>query len=125
MFYKRTEYFRYTFDKPLEAKFRIIITDDNWIESKMGDCSLVDLSPGGAKLFADFELPLDRGPVKIHLEFTLYESKIDAKGPIVWKKPYRNGYLYGFDFEEDMAREELIVAELKLLRKSEIEAKKK
>ena len=125
MFYKRLEYFRYTFGKPLEAKFRIIIANSNGKESKMGDCSLVDLSPGGAKLFANFDIPLEHDPVKIHLQFTLNETQIDASGPLVWKKPYQGGHLYGFDFEEDEVREELIVAELKLLRKSEIEAKKK
>ncbi|WP_438316191.1 PilZ domain-containing protein [Sporosarcina sp. FA9] len=124
MFYKRSEYFRYTFGKPLDANFRIVMGEANEQKSKKGDCALVDLSPGGAKLFAKFDIPLAHEAVKIQLEFILYQAKIDVLGTIVWKESYHGDFLYGFDFEEDLAKEQLIVAELKLLRKSEISEKK-
>ncbi|MHA6258404.1 PilZ domain-containing protein [Sporosarcina sp. CAU 1771] len=125
MYYKRAEYFRYTFGEPLEAKFRILLVNGTRKESKLGHCTLIDLSPGGARLFAEFDIPLEGNPIQLHLSFTLYESQIDVEGTIVWKKPTRNGYLYGFEIVEDELTEELIVNELKLRRRSEFEEKSK
>jgi len=123
MLYKRTEYFRHTFSEPLDAKFRIIIAEDK--ESGLGDCSLIDLSPGGAKLFSKFNIPFQKDTVHLHVEFTLYQVQIDVRGIVVWKEPYHNGYTYGYKFEENLTKEQLIVHELKLFRKMEIEKNKK
>jgi hypothetical protein len=120
MLYKRTEYFRYTFGKPLEAKFRIVVEHGTDVESSPGDCHLIDISPGGAKLFAKFNIPIEHESVRLHTKFTLHEKLIDLQGVIVWKKPYSGGYMYGYDFDEDAAIEHLIVEELKLRRRSEI-----
>lgn len=122
MLYKRTEYFRYTFGVPLEAKFQIIIGDGKDVESSQGDCHFIDISPGGAKLFAKFDIPIEREPVRLHLKFTLHEKLIDLRGVIVWKKPYSGGYMYGYDFDKDPTIEQLIVEELKLRRRSEIDS---
>ena len=120
MFYKRTEYFRYTFGKPLEAEFRIVVKKDTDMESSPGDCQLIDISPGGAKIFAHFDIPLEGNlPVRLHLKFKLHEKIIDLQGVIVWKKPYSGGYVYGYDFDEDPLIEKLIVEELKLRRRAE------
>ena len=40
MLYKRTEYFRYTFGKPLEAEFRIVVENGTDVESSPGECHL-------------------------------------------------------------------------------------
>lgn len=125
MFYKRAEYFRYTFGEPLEATFRILVADETRKESGLGNCALIDLSPGGAKLFAKFDIPLERKPVQLQLIFTLFESQINTVGTVVWKKSHRGGYLYGFDIEEDENIAQLIVQELKLRRRFEVEEKKK
>ena len=120
MLYKRTEYFRYTFGKPLEAEFRIVVKKDTDIESSPGDCQLIDISPGGAKIFAHFDIPLEGVvPVRLHLKFKLYEEMIDLQGVIVWKKPYSGGYVYGYDFDEDTHIEKIIVEELKHRRRAE------
>ena len=34
-------------------------------ESSPGDCQLIDISPGGAKLFANFDIPVERGSVRL------------------------------------------------------------
>ena len=125
MLYKRTEYFRHTFGTPLDAAFRIMIADGTGKESGLGECFLIDLSPGGAKMYSKFDIPFQSDSVHLHLEFTLYQVKIDVKGLVVWKKPYHGAYSYGLEFEEDVQKEHLIVKELKLLRKSEIDEKKK
>jgi len=117
MLYKRTEYFRHTFSKPLDAKFRIMMTDGTGQESGLGDCSIIDLSPGGAKLYSKLNIPFQRDVVHLHLNFTLYQVEIDVQGLIVWKKTFGDGYTYGFEFKEDSLKEQLIVNELKLFRK--------
>ncbi|MEK5071419.1 PilZ domain-containing protein [Sporosarcina sp. FSL K6-1508] len=122
MLYKRTEYFRYTFGEPLEAKFQIVVENGTDTESSPGECHFMDISPGGAKLFAKFDIPLEREAVRLHIKFTLHEKLIDLQGVIVWKKPYSGGYMYGYDFDEDPAIEQLIVEELKLRRRSEVNA---
>lgn len=119
MLYKRTEYFRYTFGEPLVAEFRIVVENGTDIESSPGECHFLDISPGGAKLFAKFDIPLERESVRLHIKFTLYEKLIDLQGVIVWKKPYSGGYMYGYDFDENVEIEHLIVEELKLRRRSE------
>lgn len=125
MFYKRAEYFRHTFGEPLEATFRILLADETRKESSLGHCSVIDLSQGGAKLFAEFNLPLERNPVRLQLVFTLFESQINTVGTVVWKKSHRGGYLYGFDIDEDENTAQLIVQELKLRRRMEVEEKNK
>lgn len=122
MLYKRTEYFRYTFGEPLEAKFQIVVENGTDTESSPGECHFMDISPGGAKLFAKFNIPLEREAVRLHIKFTLHEKLIDLQGVIVWKKPYSGGYMYGYDFDEDPAIEQLIVEELKLRRRFEVNA---
>ncbi|WP_318615774.1 PilZ domain-containing protein [Sporosarcina sp. YIM B06819] len=119
MLYKRNEYFRYTFGNPLEGEFRIVIDDDQGEESSPGDCQLIDISPGGAKIFAKFNIPVEHRSVRLHVKFTLFEEVIEVLGVIVWRKPYTGGYMYGFDFDEDATLEQIIVKELKLRRRSE------
>ena len=41
----------------------------------------------------------------------------------MWTKPYSGGYMYGYDFDEDAKLEQIIVEELKLRRRSEINLK--
>ena len=68
---------------------------------------------------------LERESVRLHIKFTLYEKLIDLQGVIVWKKPYSGGYMYGYDFDENVEIEHLIVEELKLRRRSEIASEKR
>lgn len=119
MLYKRTEYFRYTFGEPLVAEFRIVVENGTDVESSPGECHFLDISPGGAKLFAKFDIPLESESVRLHVKFTLHEKLIALQGVIVWKKPYSGGYMYGYDFDENVEIEQLIVEELKLRRRSE------
>lgn len=125
LFYKRTEYFRYVFGKPHEARFRIIMEEETRKQSGVGDCSLIDLSIGGAKVFAKYNIPFTKEPIKIVIEFSLFKELIEVEGVIVWKSETQNdnGYLYGFEFEAGEEKEELIISELKLLAKSEVKDK--
>lgn len=125
MQYKRMEYFRHTFGTPLDAQFRIIVTEVPGKKSGLGDCTLVDLSTGGARILSEFNIPMQRELVQIELEFILNEEKINVASTVVWKKPFEGKYAYGLEFEEGVAKETLIINELKMFRKSEIEKTKK
>ena len=74
MIYKRTEYFRHTFSKSLDAKFRIMMTDGTGKESGLGDCSLIDLSPGGLNFFRNLIFRFNVTLCNC-LEFTLYQVR--------------------------------------------------
>lgn len=124
MLYKRTEYFRYTFGEPVEAEFRILLAAGEGQQSKLGECKLVDLSPGGAKLFSAFNIPVDGDDVRLYLKFIIHDFPIGVYGVILWKKPFGNGFMYGFEFDEDTEVGQLIIGELKLRRRSEIDSGK-
>lgn len=125
MQYKRTEYFRYTFGEPLEAKFRIATTGDPGTTSGVGACSLLDISPSGAKLAMKFDIPSGRDSSQLLITFTLYKKEVEVRGNIVWKRQYRDTHLYGINFDEDLVREQLITDELKLLSREKLERNKK
>ncbi|MCG3089622.1 PilZ domain-containing protein [Sporosarcina cyprini] len=118
MQYKRTEYFRHTFDEPIEAEFRLLVGEHHSKASSPGGCQLMDISSGGAKLYTEYDIPIELHEVDLRLRFTLYEQPIEQEGKIVWKKRYQNGYQYGFDFLEQPLNARLIVDELKLRVKS-------
>jgi hypothetical protein len=120
MLYKRHAYFRYTFGKLLEGKFRIVTNGGQESESSLDDCQLIDCSPGGAKLFEKFDIPVGRVSVRLRAKFTILENLIEIPCVIVWRKPYSGGYMYGYDFDEDAKLEQVIVEELKLRRRSKI-----
>ncbi len=121
MLYKRTEYFRFTFAKPLEAQFRILLDEGQKRETHRGPCQLLNLSPGGSKLFAVYNIPLDNEPIRITLNFTLHESSLEVSGLLVWKKPFKNGFTYGFEFDENLEMEKQVINELKLRRQSGVD----
>ena len=104
MQYKRTEYFRYTFGEPLEAKFRIVPTGDLGTTSGVGACSLLDISPSGAKLAMKFDIPSGRDSSQLLITFTLYKKEVEVRWNIVWKRQYRDTNVYGINFEENLGR---------------------
>ena len=118
MYYKRTEYFRFMFKEPLEAELRIIIDEAEGIETHRGPCHLIDLSPGGFKFFSEYDIPLGEKPVRLRLNFVLHEETIEVRGILVWKNPFKHGFMYGYEFDEDATMEKTIVEQLKLRRRS-------
>lgn len=119
MLYKRHEYFRHSFGTPQDATFRIVV-GESAAESNPGDCLLLDISPGGTKITTDFDLPVEKGPVSLRLNFTLFETPIEIVGNIAWKKQPIGGFQYGIDFVEDASISKLIIDELKLRRRTEV-----
>lgn len=124
MQYKRTEYFRYTFGEPLSAGFQIATIEDGGPISSFGACSLIDLSPSGAKIETKYDLPYGQDSAKLHIVFTLVDHELEVWGTVIWKKQYKGSFLYGIRFNEDSVKEQLIVKELKRLTSVEREKKK-
>lgn len=108
MFYKRKEIFRYTFGSPLEAVLKM--GEEN------GTCNVIDISPGGAKVFSDYAL---RKGMEVEMQFVLMQDSITAPGKVVWKQASREGALYGIDFYEDEMLEDKIISQLKFRRRNE------
>ena len=126
MLYKRNEYFRYTFDEPCEATFRLIkdASESSPEEiSKKGKCTVIDISPHGMKMYSELFISIEKLN-HVELQFTLDETLISLIGEFVWSHRKISGYEYGVRFMDDEKGESLIISELKNRRKKEIESKK-
>lgn len=120
MNFKRQEGFRFVFNEPIDAKFKIIING----QANVGtyDCKILDISPRGIKMFSTAQIGeyLNSTTLQIEVQFVLDVTMIYATGDIVWSKPYAGGIQYGvlFHAREDIG--ELIISEMKLRRKKEV-----
>ena len=119
MLYKRHEYFRHSFNTPLNATFRILV-GERATTSNPGNCMLLDISPGGSKIVTDFNIPTNQEAVSIMLSFTLFKIPIETEGHIVWKTESTGSFHYGIEFVDNSSLAKLIVDELKLRRWAEI-----
>ncbi|WP_391120418.1 PilZ domain-containing protein [Psychrobacillus sp. L3] len=126
MLYKRNEYFRYTFDEPNEATFRLIkdASESSPEEiSKKGKCLIIDISPNGVKMYTELFIAIEKLN-HVELQVTLDEMPISLIGEFVWSHRKNVGYEYGVRFIDGEKRESLIISELKNRRKKEMESKK-
>lgn len=126
MIFKRNEGFRFVFGEPLNANFSILLDGKPQnIEKTQYPCEIWDVSPRGMKMFSNIEIGEDTNKlVQLEISFILDEAKIKAIGEIVWTKKVISGFQYGLSFDNQSTVEELIVAELKLRRKKEMQRNK-
>lgn len=125
MLYKRNEYFRYSFAKPLDATFRLIKDHSEGSPeeiSKKGKCELIDISPNGVKMYSTLFISIEQLHI-VELQFTLDETPISIIGEFVWSHRKKNGYEYGVKLMGDDNSEKLIINELKSRSKKEMELK--
>ncbi|GKV65840.1 MULTISPECIES: PilZ domain-containing protein [unclassified Sporosarcina] len=125
MRYNRHDYFRYEFEPRLPAKFRIQLEGEGNRLSNEGECELLDISTGGVKFFTFLDLPLQSNKIELQLEFTLHQHPFELAGVVVWKQEAEHGFQYGFDFGEEQQADALIIEELKLRKRAEIQNGKK
>lgn len=126
MQYKRNEYFRYAFQQPFEATFRLIknASDTSQMElSNKGKCNIIDISPNGLKIFSELFISIEKLN-QIEVYFKLDEASLSMIGEFVWSRRKFNGYEYGVKLLGDTISEELIVSELKSRRKKEVDINK-
>ena len=119
MHYKRDEAFRFPFEEPVAAEFSIYLTNSDLPGTGTGDSKLLDLSPGGARMLASYDIPVNREEVAVRIRFNLFQDPIETEGVIVWKEATGDDWMYGIDFHEDALIAENIVTDLKLRRQAE------
>ena len=125
MVFKRTEGFRYAFKEPISANFMILLDGKSEnIELTKYPCEIVDISPHGMKMFSNKEIGVHNNKlVQLEVQFILDEVLIKAIAEVVWAKDLGGHIQYGLTFENQPVIEELIVSELKLRRKKEVNRK--
>ncbi|MBN9655029.1 PilZ domain-containing protein [Halobacillus sp. GSS1] len=113
MRYKRKDYFRYEFKKPLEAFFRIHRIGKKEVHTSKGEAHIIDISPQGMKLSTNLDLPHQDGhEVKLSISFYLNSQHFLLPGTIVWKKKIAQ-FNYGIYMDLDEAESKALVEALK------------
>ncbi|MEK3978383.1 PilZ domain-containing protein [Psychrobacillus sp. FSL K6-2836] len=126
MKYNRNEYFRYTFEEPCDATFRLIKQSVGNAEvelSKKGVCKIIDISPHGLKMFSELFISIDQLH-HVELNFTLDTNPISMVGEFVWSHRKAFGHEYGVKLVGDSESERMIIGELKNRRRKELELKR-
>ena len=122
MQFKRSEGFRFDFQSPIQANYKILVNGlkENF-DQPIYECQIYDISPRGMKMFSEISFDEHSNKMlQLEIHFILDEVTITAVGNIVWEKSYANGKLYGLIFLNQPKLEELIISELKARRRKEI-----
>ncbi|HSP20739.1 MAG TPA: PilZ domain-containing protein [Planococcus sp. (in: firmicutes)] len=75
---------------------------------------LLDISPTGARVFVDNELPIDAAGLNI--AFAITYEQINAECAIIWSQEASGGWIYGLHLTRDAVREMFITDEVKALK---------
>lgn len=122
MQFKRNEGFRFVFNEPIEASFKLLI-EGKYVEPEIQyPGKIVDVSPHGVKLFSDAKIGeyTNNSTLRLELQFVLDVTVITAMGQLMWVKPYLKGWQYGIQFQSEEKIDELIISEMKLRRRKEM-----
>lgn len=109
MFFGRSENFRYAFGKPPETRMNFM---DGPAQNVYG--LLLDISPSGARIFVDNEIPECAGEVK--LSFAIMHERIQADASIIWARQLADGWIYGLQLTPNAVREMFISGEVEALK---------
>ena len=118
--FRREEPFRYEFEHPIEASFKIIKVNDKDIESKTGHSNILDISPNGLKLITKFDLQVEENKkIEIQTTFTLNSNPITLPGFLMWQNfdYVHQKYMYGVQFDINEHERQSLIDELKLYAK--------
>jgi hypothetical protein len=123
---KRSEYFRFEFEQPIEATLRI--TEINGVQkvSKPASVQIINLSPHGIKIQTPLNFQLDHAErIKVEVRFNLdYESLLVVNGIFVWQKKKAQEFSYGIEIVSTDESEKMIIEELKKYSKQTVHVKK-
>lgn len=122
MNFKRKESFRYAFEEPIGATFKVM-QNGSYLEMRdnLHPCYIADISPRGMKLYSTTNLePLLNDLLTLEINFVLDVVSLTGVGRIVWSKPYGKGCYYGISICEEHSIEDMIVDELKKRRRKEV-----
>lgn len=127
MLSNRSEYFRFEFEQPIDATFRII--EVNGVEkiSKLANAKIVNLSPHGIRLITSLNFELEySNRIKLEITFSLDNNNpIVVNGVFVWQKKEIKDYSYGINIISTEESEKKIIEELKKFSKQTVYIKRK
>ncbi|MDV2683235.1 PilZ domain-containing protein [Alkalihalophilus lindianensis] len=120
MQYKREESFRYEFNSPLNATFKLIKLATADVDSNEGKMLIIDISGGGLKMSSHLELPDPKTTkTSIEMDIELANETLEVQGEVVWKNSYNSSFQYGIDFTyTDKESQELITLLKKHIKQS-------
>ncbi|MCA1056638.1 PilZ domain-containing protein [Rossellomorea aquimaris] len=114
MQYKRHESFRYTFQEPELATYKLIIEKEGaMVETKQSDALVLNLSPNGARIKTTLDLPIQERKYLLELQLNLNGTTFSVLGIPVWKRREINQYVYGIEALEDQKTKQIVINELK------------
>ncbi|MFD2443321.1 PilZ domain-containing protein [Bacillus sp. CGMCC 1.16607] len=112
MQYKRKEPFRFHFQDPIPATYKILkIYNEN--NSKIGRADILDVSPNGVRFKTDLNLPVNEKNFLIEMSFSINKKQIRLIGDLIWKKTFHSYYIYGLVGRDDAETKLEIIEELK------------
>ncbi|MFD1849082.1 PilZ domain-containing protein [Oceanobacillus bengalensis] len=121
MRYKRDEAFRYVFGTPLDALFQIVRIDDDPVKTSDGIAKIIDLSPEGAKLHLELNIPeVEHKEIILRVIFQINDKEFNLIGKIMWKRQFGNTYDYGIHFDMEEEVQESLIVQLKIIAKNEV-----
>lgn len=112
MLYKREESFRFQFQTPLPATFKLL-QNDSEVKLTYVTAEILDLSPHGLRLKTAQNLPVKEKDFLLEVTFLLNNKSISMMGTIMWKKEMGRWFIYGFNGVEDSNTEKEIITALK------------
>lgn len=122
MIFKRKEGFRFAFEQPVKAAFRLTKNGDPI--DPQASCipvDILDISPKGMKITTSYEIDdALTDEVQLFIIYCLDTIEIQSYGEIGWKRPGGEGYMYGLYFHAQDENEQTIISELKLRRRKEL-----
>ncbi|MCQ6277173.1 PilZ domain-containing protein [Bacillus sp. V3B] len=119
MKYKRNSPFRYTFEEPIPAYFKIVKINEESVHSSKGLAKIMNISPSGVKLNSALNIPeTDHKSIKLSLRFNVNEEEFTFIGEIVWKKEMAITNDYGIKLLVEEDEEQVLIEQLKLHSKN-------
>lgn len=109
----RAESFRYTFDTPLDALFKIINIDGRTVSTSPGKAKVVNISPAGMKINSSLNLRKENNSIQLQISFKINNESFDLIGGVVWKRHRGYSYDYGIDLMVDDNTQNQLIQELK------------
>ncbi|OCS93608.1 PilZ domain-containing protein [Caryophanon latum] len=122
MIFKRNEGFRFTFEQPVKAAFRLMKNGEP-IEPQASyiPAEILDISPKGMKISTAFNIKDELSEdVQFFIIYCLDTLEIQSYGEMVWKRRNGDEFVYGLYFHAQEENEQKIISELKTRRRKEL-----
>jgi hypothetical protein len=125
MRFKRNESFRYEFESPIDATFKIVEVNGVEKNSNEAEAKIENISPHGMKLLTNLDVQLNRiNSLKAEFQVTFHSDPIVVRGKFLWQRKELQGYSYGIEIDATEENEKLIIEELKKISKGTVYVKK-